>query len=324
MTAPRETTLVHTRLSRCALEVEDSRAFWARADGATSVSAQQAFDEYWFGARSLARVEVLLANMRARFSAFPAALAVLHGWQHMLPETRRVICHWHLQLSDPLYRRFTGAYLAERRAGARPEVTRDLVAGWVGQHGPGHWTMTMRIQFASKLLSAAYSAAVVTSNRDPRPVGTPRVPDEALEYLLYLLRETEFEGTPPRQPVPERRSAWTAPSSPSACAGCPGWRSGGRATSPTSAGATRTCAPGRLPASAMASRAWPGPPCDPARCSSRTRCSSTAPCTRRSPRCAGTSSTRTARASARCGTTGSPSCSTTRPRSSGSAARCST
>jgi len=175
--------------------VEDSRAFWARADETTSVSAQQAFDEYWFGARSLARIEVLLSNMRARFSAFPAALAVLHGWQHMLPETRRVICHWHLQLSDPLYRRFTGTYLVERRAGARPEVTRDLVAGWVGQHGPSHWTMTMRFQFASKLLSAAYSVGVVTSNRDPRPVQTPRVPDEALEYLLYLLRETEFEGT---------------------------------------------------------------------------------------------------------------------------------
>jgi hypothetical protein len=55
--------------------------------------------------------------------------------------------------------------------------------------------MTMRLQFASKLLSAAYSATVVTTNRDPRPIGTPRVPDEALEYLLYLLRETEFEGS---------------------------------------------------------------------------------------------------------------------------------
>ena len=197
MTGQRETTAVHTRLSRCALEVEDSRAFWARADGpaAVGVPAQQAFDEYWFGARSLPRVEVLLANMRARFGAFPAALAVLHGWPHMEPEARRVICHWHLQLTDPLYRSFTGGYLAERRAGTRPEVTRALVAGWVGLHGPDHWTMTMRIQFASKLLSAAYSATMVTSNRDPRPVGTPRVPDEALEYLLYLLRETEFAGT---------------------------------------------------------------------------------------------------------------------------------
>ena len=194
-TALHETTTVHTRLSRCALEVEDSRAFWAHADRTTSVSAQQAFDAYWFGARSLPRVEVLLANMRARFGAFPAALAVLHSWPHMEPEARRVICHWHLQLTDPLYRDFTGTYLAERRAGSRPEVTRDLVAGWVAQHGPGHWTATMRIQFASKLLSAAYSATLVTANRDPRPVAVPRVPGEALEYLLYLLRETEFTGT---------------------------------------------------------------------------------------------------------------------------------
>jgi hypothetical protein len=193
--SPQEVTHVHTRLSRCALEVNDSRAFWAHADETTSVNPQRAFDEYWFGARSLARVEVLLANMRARFSAFPSALAVLHDWREMSPETRRAICHWHLQLSDPLYRRFTGTYLAKRRSGPRPEVTRDLVIVWAGQEGPGHWTMTMRIQFASKLLSAAYSAALVSSNRDPRPVVAPRVPDEALEYLMYLLRETEFTGT---------------------------------------------------------------------------------------------------------------------------------
>lgn len=191
----RETTATHTRLSKCALEVEDSRAFWSHADGTRSVDAQRAFDDYWFGARSLLRVKVLLANMRARFAAFPSALAVLHNWPHMSPETRRIICHWHLQLTDPLYRRFTGDYLVERRSRARPEVNRDLVVGWVGQHGSNQWTMTMRIQFASKLLSAAYSAALVTSNRDPRPVGLPRVPDEALAYLMYLLRETEFEGT---------------------------------------------------------------------------------------------------------------------------------
>ncbi|MGY1900772.1 hypothetical protein [Nocardia gipuzkoensis] len=159
------------------------------------MNAKRAFDEYWFGARSLTRVEVLLTNMRARFGAFPSALAVLHSWQDMSPETRKVICHWHLQLTDPLYRRFTGSYLVTRRSGPRPEVTRDLVVAWVGQHGPDHWTMSMRIQFASKLLSAAYSAALVTSNRDPRPIGTPRVPDKALEYLMYLLRETEFEGS---------------------------------------------------------------------------------------------------------------------------------
>ena len=113
----------------------------------------------------------------------------------MPPDVRRVICHWHLQLTDPLYRRFTGEYLADRRCGLRPEVTRDLAVGWVGDQAGSRWKMSMRIELASKLLAAARSAGLVTTIRDPRPLGVPHVPDEALEYLLYLLRETRFEGS---------------------------------------------------------------------------------------------------------------------------------
>ena len=169
--------------------------YWAHTEGATAVTAQQAFDEYWFGARSLEWLKILLVNMRARFDAFPPALVALHRWPHMAPDTRKLVCHWHLQLSDPLYRRFTGEYLVERRGGPRPEVTRDLVVRWVGEQGPGRWTMPTRIQFASKLLSAGYAAGLVASNRDPRPLALPRVPDAALEYCLYLLRGVQFEGT---------------------------------------------------------------------------------------------------------------------------------
>lgn len=98
---PHEATEVHTRLLRCALEIEDSRAYWAHAPEAMVASARQAFDEYWFGARSLSRIKVLLANMRVRFDAFPVALETLHRWPHMSPDTRRAICHWHLQLHRP-------------------------------------------------------------------------------------------------------------------------------------------------------------------------------------------------------------------------------
>lgn len=192
---PQETTQLHTRLLKCALEVEDARAYWAHTDGSTDVTAQQAFDEYWFGARSLARVEVLLTNMRARFAAFPQALRTLHRWPEMAPDTRRMICHWHLQVADPLYRAFTGDYMVARRAGPRPELTRDLVIGWVGSQSADRWTMATRIQFASKLLSSAYAAGLIGTNRDPRPLITPRVADEALAYLMYFLREIQFEGT---------------------------------------------------------------------------------------------------------------------------------
>ncbi len=194
MIQPTEETAIHTRLLKCALEVDDARAYWGHRNGAAP-TAKLAFDEYWFGARSLAWIEVLLTNLRARFDAYPEALAVLHRWRAMPPETRAAICHWHLQLADPLYRGFSGDFLVARRDGPRPEVTRDLVTAWVTEQGPGRWTMTTRIQFASKLLSAAHAAGLVATKRDPRPLSLPRIPDDALAYLMHLLRELEFEGT---------------------------------------------------------------------------------------------------------------------------------
>lgn len=192
---PSETASVHTRLLKCALEVEDSRAYWHRWRAEPAIGSQEAFDEYWFGARSLARVKVLLTNFRARFDVLPEAVAVLSRWPHMDPGTRTLICHWHLQFSDPMYRRFTGEYLTKRRERGRHETTRDLVIAWVDDQGPGRWTTTTRIQLASKLMSSAYAAGLLATNRDPRTIRVPRVEDDALAYLMYLLRGSDFEGT---------------------------------------------------------------------------------------------------------------------------------
>lgn len=193
---PTEIAQVHTRLLRCALEVEDSRAYWQRVpvDGERAI-AQRAFTEFWFGARSLARVHVLLANFRTRFDAYPKGLRVLKGWTDMDPGTRRLICHWHLQLADPLYRSFTGRLLPERYERPKPDVTRDLAVGWVGEQAERRWMMSTRIQFGSKLLSSAFAAGLVASNRDHRALQYPRIADEALTYLMYLLREVDFVGT---------------------------------------------------------------------------------------------------------------------------------
>ena len=192
---PQETLELHTRLLKCALEVEEARAYWRHVEPEHTPSAEVAFADYWFGARSLPRVVLLLSNLRARFDAFPDSLRVLACWPAMAADTRKLICHWHLQLSDPLYRQFSGDFLPHRRAEGRESVTRDVVIRWVSEHGLERWTMATRIQFASKLLSSALGAGLVGSNRDPRPLSLPRVPDEALEYLLYCLRGVEFAGT---------------------------------------------------------------------------------------------------------------------------------
>jgi hypothetical protein len=73
--------------------------------------------------------------------------------------------------------------------------TRDLVVDWMCSQKWGRWTMATIIEFAGKLLSASFSAGLVATNRDPRPLLIPRVPDDALEYLMYLLREVQLDGT---------------------------------------------------------------------------------------------------------------------------------
>jgi len=194
LSRPAEETSVHTRLLKCALVIDEARAYWQQVSLGQEVSSQEAFEGYWFGAKSLPRVKVLLTNFRARFDAFPPSLEALHRWQGMTPDTRACICHWHLQLSDPLYRAFTGTFLVDRRT-MRPEITRDRVIAWVGEQGGERWTMPSRIQLASKLLSAAFSAGLVGRNRDPRPLTWPRVDDVALTYLMYLLRGVDFDGS---------------------------------------------------------------------------------------------------------------------------------
>lgn len=193
---PQEATTLHTRLLKSGLHVEEARAYWRLDPARRALSAEHAFEEYWFGARSLPRVKTLLSNLRARFDAFPPALDILGRWPRMEPDTRVVVCHWHLQLADPLYRAFTGVFLPERRRDGRPTVTRDRVTQWVEAQATGRWTTTTCVQFASKLLSASLTAGLVGARRDPRPLTTPRVPDHALAYLAYLLREVTISGSP--------------------------------------------------------------------------------------------------------------------------------
>jgi len=192
-----EVTELHTGILRCTLAAAESQAYWSHVDldAPAERRSLRAFEERWFGAKSEARAKQLLASFAARFDVHPDSLAVLRAWRGMSPATRRVICHWHVQFSDPLYRRFTGELLLERRESARPSIERDHVSRWVERQSEGRWAAATRNAFATKLLSTALEAGLVEGRRDPRALVFPRVDDDALAYLLRFLRTTEFRGS---------------------------------------------------------------------------------------------------------------------------------
>ena len=196
--SPSEVTEVHSRILKVTLEADNSREYWRREEaspGHGDARIEQAFTGYWFGARSMARIRDLLTNFDARFGAYPAAVEALRAWSGMDRETRAVICHFHVQLSDPLYRRFTGEHCPDLRESGR-SLTRDSVLRWVrDQDTENRWSTTTQVQFASKLLSCAKGAGLVKRNIDPRPLTLPRVTSGALGYLLHLLRGIDFAGS---------------------------------------------------------------------------------------------------------------------------------
>jgi hypothetical protein len=182
---------------RLALGIEDSRSYWEHADPTVPVAnrALVAFEQRWFGNKSLERARFLLSNFVDRYDAFPEALDVLRRWRSMDATARQAVCHWHLQLSDPLYRAFTGKFLVERRSVRDPKIDRDIVLRWVKNEFPDRWSEATLVQFASKLLSAASESGVISAKRDPRALLMPKVPDLALAYLMHLLRGVRFAGT---------------------------------------------------------------------------------------------------------------------------------
>jgi hypothetical protein len=199
---PGEATEIHTGILRLALAVEESRAYWSHADpdrlqppGTPAERALLAFEKRWFGAKTMPRIRFLLPNLAARCDAFPQSLAVLHRWAAMDAHTRRAVCHFHMQLSDPIYRRFTGDFLVQRRNATGSDIDRDIVLRWVQREFPDRWAPATCIQFASKLLSAASEAGLISAKKDPRKLLAPLVPELALAYLLYVLRGLRFEGT---------------------------------------------------------------------------------------------------------------------------------
>lgn len=195
--APRqaEASESHTRILRLTLAIEESRDYWDRVQVPGAASHLEAFEQRWFGSKSMERVRLLLAGFSERFDAFPEALAVLHRWRVMDPGTRQVLCHFHVQLSDPTYRQFTGVNLVQRRGLRDAKVDRDAALRWIKQEFPDRWSETTSLQFATKLLAAASEAGLISSKRDPRTLLVPKVTDQALTYILYLLRDTRFEGT---------------------------------------------------------------------------------------------------------------------------------
>jgi hypothetical protein len=192
-----EVTKVHSRMLRIPLVLEESRAYWEhwRLEIPKSLRSQIAFEERWFGSKSMARVRSLLSEFHHRFDSYPVLLKLLRYWCPSDLMTRQNICHWHTQLTDPIYRQFTGEFLDQRRSQPNAVVDRDLVSRWVIQRLGADWSAATVQRMSIALLTTSTAAGICSDEGNSRQLEFPKVTDAALVYWLYCLRGLSYEGS---------------------------------------------------------------------------------------------------------------------------------
>jgi hypothetical protein len=178
------------------LEVASSVLFWRHATIGEQAAERRhrATQEAWFPGLSEARLRYLLAELEKRFPA--DSLNTLKTWQPSDELQAPLVCHWHLQWSDPLYRDFTSGFLVG--AWARPEagVTVNAVDDWLAQRGShADWSPATRRRLASGLLAAARDAGFLKGQGREKELRTVTVDQPSLNYLRSLLVTAEADSS---------------------------------------------------------------------------------------------------------------------------------
>jgi hypothetical protein len=179
------------------LQVDASMRFWSHVQAGESAAERRrrAAQEGWYPELSEARLKYLLSELEKRFPQ--SSLPALQAWS---PEGERqapLVCHWHLQCSDPLYRDFTSSYLV--RLWARPDHGLSVaeVDAWLAARAPDRgWSATTRRRLASGLLGAAAEAGLLKGSGRKKEVRTVNVDAASMGYLRSVLLAAEEKQGP--------------------------------------------------------------------------------------------------------------------------------
>ena len=185
-----EVSAPHTGLLRLGLATADSVAFWSRAteDLPAAEIARTADEQGWFGDMSSSRVRYVVRQLQKRF---PYPARKLLGFEPRAESDRNaLICHWHLQLNDPLYRHYTSHYLLGCWSGPTTSVTLDGTEKWVRQRPSARdWKANTQRRMASGLMSAATEAGLMSkTGREERELKLPTVQSSEHDYLKKLIQ----------------------------------------------------------------------------------------------------------------------------------------
>ena len=185
----------HTTMIRMAARINESKTYLINYSEALNRSElkNSAWNESWFGFLGDSIFAVLISGLYNRFGQFPKQVSVLKQWINSGIEHYdfNLVCHLHIQLTDPYYRWLTGEYLPERCNSGLGTFNADLIQADFAAYS----TKKMKSNTCRRLLSNLLSSAVecgLLSGKAQRQFETPIVSSKLFGYLVYTLQEFNF------------------------------------------------------------------------------------------------------------------------------------
>jgi hypothetical protein len=188
-------TTPHTRIKKVGPRLDLARAYirYANPDDGIAIQRQKAWDEHWFGFLSEPMFKQVLPAFHQRFGQYTSILKTLKGWLEYELEAHdfRLICHLHIQLTDPLYRWVTGTYMPQRYAEGYDEITTMVTFRQIQENGGESFSPPSLNKLSSCILSAARDNGLL-KGKAKKSFDRPLVSVTFLGYLIHVLRLFQF------------------------------------------------------------------------------------------------------------------------------------
>lgn len=186
-----------TLIMKVGARLDETRIFLRNVDLLDDLKLQKekVWNEQWFGFLSEEMTERLVYANYQRFTQFPDLIQVIKNWMNKGLENHdfKLICHFHIQLSDPFYRWATGDYFYERYKDGFDDISSPILTKKLEEQFKNLKTLTTQSynRISRGILSSARDTGILKGKAD-KSFNTPLVSIEFLGYVIYSLQKFDF------------------------------------------------------------------------------------------------------------------------------------
>jgi len=154
---------------------------------------KSAWSQQWFGFLSESIFNRLMPTLSNRFGKYSYLMEILQRWSFQGIENHdfKLICHFHIQISDPYYRWATGEYIPARFNEGIDEITKSSLAKALSTRTVNPLNANTLHKLSRNILTTARDTGLLQGKTD-KTIAIPASSVEVLGYLLYALRLFDF------------------------------------------------------------------------------------------------------------------------------------